>query len=116
MMMGTDHGAVDHLQLVWRNPRVVQRVEDILPQSGQGPAAELAVDRRPLAELFGQVAPRRTGSCDPEYTIQNKTMIRRLPPVRVSDGTNETLEEGPRIVGYQVARQDHLLRRDELES
>ena len=43
-------------------------------------------------------------------------MIRRLPPVRVPDAANEALEEGPLIVGYQVARQDHLPRRDELES
>ena len=43
-------------------------------------------------------------------------MIRRLPPVRVPDAANEALEEGPLIVGYQVARQDHLPRRDELEA
>ena len=116
MMMGADHGAINHLEFVWRDPGVVQRVQDVLPQSRQSPAAELTVDRRPLAELLGQVAPRRTGSRDPENPIQNKTMIRRLPPVRVPDAANEALEEGPLIVGYQVARQVHLPRRDALES
>ena len=116
MMMGADHSAINHLELVWRDPSVVQRVQDVLPQPGKGPAAELAVDRGPLAELFGQVAPRRAGSCDPENTIQNNTMIRRFPPIRVSDATNEALEEGPLIVGYQVARQAHLPSREELES
>lgn len=116
MMMGADHGAVDHLQLVRRDPSVVQRVQDILPQPGKGPTAELPVDRGPLAELFGQIAPRRTSPCDPEYAIKNKTMVRRFPPVRVPDGTNEALKKGPLIVGYQVACQVHLPRRDELES
>ena len=69
MMMGADHGAINHLQLVRRDPSVVQGVQDVLPQPCERPAAELAVDRGPLAELFGQVAPRRAGSCDPENTI-----------------------------------------------
>ena len=116
MMMGADHSAINHLELVWRDPSVVQRVQDVLPQPGERPAAKLAVDRGPFTELFGQVAPRRAGSCDPENTIHNKTMIRRLAPIRVSDATNEALEEGPLIVGYQVARQAHLPSREELES
>src|SRR5690606_5354577 len=116
MMMGADHGAVDHLQLVRRDPSVVQRVQDILPQPGKGPTAELPVDRGPLAELFGQVAPRRTSPCDPENAIQNKTMVRRLAPVRMPDGSDEALKESPFVVGHQVACQAHLLRREQLES
>ena len=76
---------------------------DVLPQSRQVPAAELTADRGPLAEPFGQVARRRTGFCDPENTIQNKPMIRRLPSLRVSKGLNEALEEGPFSVGYQAS-------------
>lgn len=116
MMMGADHGAVDHLKLVWRNPGVVQGIQDVLPQSGKGPAAELPVDRRPLSELFGQVTPWCAGPRDPEHSIQNNTMIRRLSPIRLPDGTNEAFEEGPLVVGYQVACQAHLPRGDELES
>lgn len=115
-MMGADQGAVDHLQLVRRDPRVVQRVQHILPKPGKGLAAELAVGRRPLAELLGQVAPWCAGLRDPENTIRNETMICRLPPIRMSDGTNEAIEEGPLIVGYKVARQENLPSRDEFES
>ena len=86
-------------------PRGSSRVQNVLPQPRQGPAAELTADRGPFAELFGQVAPGRTASCSPENTIQNKTMIRGLTPMRVSDGTNKAFEEGPLTVGYQVARQ-----------
>jgi hypothetical protein len=116
MMMRPDHCAVDHLQLVRRNSSMVESVQDVLPQPCQRPAAELAVDRRPLAELFGQVTPSCTSSRNPEYAIQNKTMIRRSTPVRATNWTNKAFEEGPVIVGYKVASQDHLPRRDELES
>lgn len=116
MMVRADHSAINHLELVWRDLSVVQRIQDILPQSRQSPAAELTVDRGPLAKLFGQITPWRTSPCDPENSIENKTMVRRFPPVSVPDGTNEALQEGPLIVGYQVACQVHPPRRDELES
>ena len=128
MMMSADYCAINHLKLIWRDPCVVQRIQDILPQSRQSPAAELTVDRGPLAKLFGQITPWRTSPCvalrlepmaacaPPENSIQNKTMVCGFPPVRVPDGTNEALEEGPLIVGYQVACQIHPPRRDELES
>ena len=101
-MMGADHGAVDHLQFVWRNPRMVQRVQDVLPKSGQGPAPELAVDRRPLIEFFRQVTPPRSRPGNPENPIQNKTVIGRLAPVRVPNCPNEALEKHPLIVRYQL--------------
>ena len=115
-MMGADYGAVDHLELVGRNPRMVQRVQDVLPKSGQGPAPELAVDRGPLAELFRQVTPRRSRPGYPENPIQNKTVIGCLAPVRMPNCPNEALEKRPLIVRYQVARQAHLPRGEELES
>ena len=43
-------------------------------------------------------------------------MVRGLAPVRMPDGSDEALKECPFAVGYQVACQAHLLRRDELES
>src|SRR5690554_4480349 len=88
----------------------------ILPQPCEGPSTELAANRRPLAELFGQVPPRRAGPDDPENPIQNKTMIGWFAPVRMPNGMDEPLEEGPLVVGYQIARQEHLPRRDDLES
>ena len=57
-MMGADHGAVDHLQGRWNHPALVQGLQYPFPQPGQGPAPELAVDGRPLAELFRQVRGR----------------------------------------------------------
>ncbi len=34
VMMGADHGAVDHLKLVGRNSRVVQGIQDVLESQG----------------------------------------------------------------------------------
>ena len=114
--MGADHCAVDQLKLVRGNPGAVQRVQDVFLQSRKAPATELAADRRPLAEPFRKIPPWRARSGDPENAIQNKTMIGWLAPIRVPDSTNEALEEGPLIVGYQIACQAHLLCSDELES
>ena len=51
-------------------------------QARKRPAAELAVDGRPLPDLRRQVAPLRTRSRDPENAPQNKAMVDRLPPIR----------------------------------
>lgn len=45
MVVGPDHSAVDHLELVGRELRVVQGIQDVLPQPGERPAPELPVDR-----------------------------------------------------------------------
>jgi hypothetical protein len=52
-MMGANDGAVDHLEGVRDQPALVQGLQYPFPQPSQRPAPELAVDRRPLAELFG---------------------------------------------------------------
>ena len=116
MVMGAAHGAVDQMKLVGRDPRMVQRVQDILPQARECPAAELAADRRPLAEPFRKIPPRRSRSGDPENAIRNRTMIGWLAPIRMPNGMDEPLEKGPLIVRYQVPRQDRFPRRDDLES
>lgn len=59
MMMGSGHCAVAHLELVRGNPGMAKRVQDVLPQPGRGPSAELAEGRRPLAELIRNIPPRR---------------------------------------------------------
>src|SRR5690606_12501318 len=84
---------VDHLKLVGRNRGVVESIQDVLPQPGQGPAAELAIDRGPLAELFEQVPPRRPSPSDPENSIKNKTMIGCFALVRMPDCPDEALQE-----------------------
>ena len=62
---------------------MVQSVQDMLPQPDQRPAAELAVDRRPLVKLFRKVTPRRSRPRYPDNTIQKKTMIGWLAPIRL---------------------------------
>ena len=92
-MMGADHGAIDHLKRVRDNPAFVQRLHDLLPQPRQGPAPELAVDAGPLAELFWQVTPRRTGARDPENAIQNKAMVQGFASIRRAHGEDEAFEK-----------------------
>ncbi len=116
MVVGPDHGAVDHLELVGRELRVVQGIQDVFPQPGERPAPELPIDGGPLAKLLWQVPLGRAGPRDPENTIHNKPMVRRLAPVRMPDGSDEALKECPFVVGHQIACQGHLPRRDDLES
>ena len=92
-MMGANHGAVDHLQGVGDHPGLVQRIHDLLPQPGQGPTSELAVNARPFAELFRQVTPRRARPGYPENTIKNKTMVRGFASVWGADGKDEAFME-----------------------
>ena len=115
-MMGANHGAVDHLERVRDQPARVKGLQYPFPQPGQRPTPELPVDRRPLAELFRQVSPRRPRSRDPENPIQNNAMVRGLPPVRGSDRQNEAPVKGSFLVQHQVSCQAGLHRRYQLES
>lgn len=116
LMMGPDHGAVYHLKGVWHGPALVQGVQDILPEPRQRPAPELAVDARPLAKLFRQIAPWRTGSGNPENPIKNTAVVGGFASVRGADGENEPLVERPLLVRHQVSCQADLYRRYQLES
>ena len=116
MMMRPDHGAADHLKFVGCNSCVVQRVQDVFPQTRECPAAELVAARQPLAEPVRKIPPRRSRSGDPENAIRNRTMIGWLAPIRMPKGMDEPLEKGLLIVGYQVPRPDRFPRRDDLES
>ena len=66
MVVGSDHGAVDDLELVGRKLGLAQGTQGVLPQHGARPAPELPVDSGPLAKLFWQVPPGRTGPRDPK--------------------------------------------------
>ena len=110
------HGAIDHLKLVRRDFRMVQSVQDILPQPDQRPAAELAINRRPFAEIFRKIPPRRPSPSDPENPIQNKAMITEFTTVRMPNSLDELFEEAPLIIRYQLAHQVRLPRGEELES
>jgi hypothetical protein len=115
-MVGADHSAVDHLERARDQPARVQSLQNLLPQSRQGPSADLTIDARPLAELLGKVTPRRTRPRDPENAIQNKTMVLGFAPVRGADAQDEAFVKRPFLVRHQVSCQAGLHRRYQLES
>ncbi len=78
--MRPDNGQVDHLDAFADAFGLVQGFQQKVPQSGERPAPELSIDRRPFAEMFVQVAPLRPGAGDPENPIENKAMVLRPSP------------------------------------
>ena len=116
LMMGPDHGAVDHLRGAWHSPAFVQGLHDLLPESRQHPAPELAVDARPLAKLFRQIALWRAGPGNPEYPIKNKPVVGGFASVRRARRKDETLKERPFFVRHKVSCQAGLHRRYQLEA
>ena len=107
-MVRPDYCAVDHLQAGVAAAAVVERFEQQLPQAGQRPAPELAVNRRPFTEMLVQVAPGNAGSCDPENSIQNKAMIPRTAPAARTALDHERLKTSPFFVAHQTPDQDGL--------
>ncbi len=85
LMMGANHGAVDHLEGIRRRPTLVQGVHDVLSETYPRPASELPVDARLYAKFLRQVAPWGTGASDPEYPIKHKAVVGRFAPVRRTD-------------------------------
>ena len=107
-MVRPNHRAVDHLHAVQRSAAVVQRLQHQLPDAGQRPAPELPVDRRPFAETIVQIAPRRTGSRDPEHPVKHAPMIRRRASALVSRRNHERREKRPFLIRHQAPNQDRL--------
>ena len=107
-MVCPDYCAVDHLQAGIATATVVEGFEQQLPQAGQRPAPELAVNRRPFTEMLMQVAPGNAGSRNPENPIQNKAMISRTAPAPRTALDHEGLKTGPFLVAHQSPDQDSL--------
>lgn len=84
-MVAANDGAVDHLKGIRHGPALVQSIHDVLPQPGQRPAADLAVDALPSTELLGKVPPCGPRAGDPENPTKNEAVIGRFAPVRRSD-------------------------------
>jgi hypothetical protein len=103
-----DYCAVYHLQAGVAAATVVEGFEEKLPQAGQRPAPELAINRRPFAEMLVQVAPGNTCSRNPENAIQNKTMIPRTPPAARTALNHERLKTRPFLVAHQTPDQGGL--------
>jgi hypothetical protein len=100
-----DYRAVDHLQTGVATPAVVEGLKQQLPQTRQRPAPELAINRRPFAEMLMQVAPRDTRSRNPENPIQNKTVVPRPSPAPGATLNHKRLKTGPFFVAHQTTVQ-----------
>ena len=114
-MVRPDYCAVDHLQTGVAAATVVEGFEQQLPQAGQRPAPELAVNRRPFAEMFVQITPGNAGSRNPENPIQNKAMIPRATATARTPLNHEWRKTRPFLVAHQTP--DHgSLPKSHLES
>ena len=109
-MVRPDYCAVDHLQAGVPTAAIVERFEQQLPQTGQRPAPELTVNRRPFAKVLMQVAPGNACPRNPENTIQNKAMIPRASPAARAALDHEWLKPGPFFVTHQTPDQGSLLK------
>ena len=100
-----DAGAVDHLQQVSVTAAIGQGFQHHVPQSGRGPAPELAEHRVPVAELGWQVTPRRAGTRDPEDGVQHPPVVAGRPAAERAGRHHEGFEKGPLLVRQQPADQ-----------
>jgi hypothetical protein len=108
-MVRPDYCAVDHLQTGVAAAAVVERFAQQLPQARQRPAPELAVNRRPFAEVFMPIAPRNARSRNPENPIQSKAMIPRTTTTARTPFNHEGLQTGPLLVAHQTPDRGGLL-------
>ena len=107
-MMGAHDRRVDHLHGGRRTVRLGQGFEHQLEQAALRPAAELPVDRVPLAEMPVQIAPRHAGARDPEDAVENPPVILRRPPALAAPRDHQRFENRPFLIRHQDANQDRL--------
>jgi len=114
--MRPDNGRVDHLDAFADAFGLVQGFKQELPQSGERPAPELSIDRRPFAEMSVQVAPLRSGAGDPENfhpeqaddLLAGGRYARREP--------SRWLKAGPFLIRHQSPNQAAPPSESDLES
>ena len=100
-----DDGAVDHLDRLADAFGVVQHLEQQIPEPGERPSAELAVDGGSFTEELGQIPPLNTGSGNSKDAVESAAMItRRAAAVRPAC-RHEGLEESPFLVAHQASNQ-----------
>lgn len=107
-MVRPDDGRVDHLNALADARGLVEGVEQDVPQPGQGPAPELSVDRRPLAEMLMQITPLRARPDDPENSIENKAMVLGPPTAMRAANRHERLKACPFLIRHQSPNQARL--------
>ncbi len=108
LMVSADDRAVDHLNLIRHRFAFVQRIQDQVPKARDGPASELAINARPFAELFRQIAPLRAGARNPENPVQNLAVVICRSTASPSYSDDERFKERPFRVLHQQSRQSCL--------
>jgi len=98
MLVGAHNGAVDHLDSVLAFTAVVQRLQDNVPDPGNRPAAELAIDRTPLAEMLVQITPGHACAGNPEDAIKDHPVVHRRPAAACSRTHQKRRKERPFLI------------------
>ena len=112
-MMCAHDCRVHHLQCCIGQAAAGERLQDHVPDAAVGPASELSKDRIPIAELFRQITPRRTGSHQPKHRVEHAAMVGRRATAVMDQ---ERFEIRPLIVGHQSANQGCSPAKSSLES
>jgi hypothetical protein len=60
--------------------------------------------------MFVQIAPRNTGSCNPENPIQNKAVVPRAPTAARTTLNYKRLKTVPFLVAHQTSNHGSLLK------
>ena len=102
---------IDHLQAVLALAAIIEGLQHHVPDTRQCPAPELPINRRPLAKMGIQVAPRRPGAGDPENAVQHQTMVFWPPATTWPRLNHEGREERPPLVRHQTAHQSRSPQR-----
>lgn len=111
MLVSANNRAVDHLEAGLAGAAVVQRLQHHVPDAGERPAPELAIHRVPGPEVLMKVPPRRARSRNPEYPIQNKSVVNRRAATPPGRSRQERLEKLPLIIRHQTTNHATLPQR-----
>jgi len=107
MLVRPDDGAIDEvdgpIHLAGGVGLGLDRREQPVPDAGQAPAAEAAVQRGPGAVPLGHVAPGRPGAQLPENAVENGAMVTVGPAGRRPRGRQEGRELLPLPVSKFMA-------------
>ena len=103
---GTHVGAIDEPQVPVDFALLVepdlQRFEDTIKDAIGSPAIEPMIDALPLSIAFGQIAPRCSGSENPEHAIERGAMI--IPFAAAFLYWEQTFETFPLLVADFISR------------
>ena len=72
MLVYSNHRRIEHDPF---EIRLLEFGEDAVPDARLGPSAETAINRVPLAEVFGQGAPASPVAVDPEDGIDEEAVV-----------------------------------------